>query len=160
MQWSRGALASFLIVAAGCGPSSSKPGGAPGGASDMAVPPSPPAAPDMAPVVYDDFPPAPVLDPNGTTPPNAPGLFGPRRAARWPGGPCLLDPEPGSVFPQNWMRLRFHLAPVAGQNLFEIRLHAADETNDLVVYTQQTTGRWTRRPGRRRQRTSSTSRSP
>ena len=89
---------------------------------------------DMAFTIGNDFPAAPIID--GTTPPNAPVLFGPGGSGTMTGGPCLLDPEPGSVFPQNWMRLRFNLAPVGGQNLFEIRLHSPAETNDLVVYTQ------------------------
>jgi hypothetical protein len=57
------------------------------------------------------------------------------------GGPCLTDPEAGALFPQNWLRPRFHFIAPAGQNLFEIRVHAPLQTNDLVVYTTQTT--WT-----------------
>ncbi|HVZ87003.1 MAG TPA: hypothetical protein VHG72_08535 [Polyangia bacterium] len=39
------------------------------------------------------------------------------------------------------MRPRFQLKPGGGQDVFEIRLHADNETNDLVVYTTSTT--WT-----------------
>jgi hypothetical protein len=91
------------------------------------------------PMQYGDFPPTPVLDPSGQAPPNAPGLFGVPDT----GGdaPCLVEPPIGALFPQNWLRPRFRIVAAGNQNLFEIRLHAANETNDLVVYTTQTT--WT-----------------
>ncbi len=41
--------------------------------------------------------------------------------------------------PPNWVRPRFRFAPAAGQNLFEIRIHASSEANDLVVYTTHET---------------------
>ena len=56
-------------------------------------------------------------------------------------GPCLVEPELGSVFPRNWLRPRFRFIPAASQTLFEIRLHADIEKNNLVVYTSSTT--WT-----------------
>jgi hypothetical protein len=90
---------------------------------------------------YADFPAAPVIDPAGNTPAGAPSLFGPAGSGQSAGGPCLIDPELGSLFPGNWLPLRFHFVPPTGQNLFEIRVHADQETNDLVVYTTQTT--WT-----------------
>jgi WD40-like Beta Propeller Repeat len=98
-------------------------------------------APDLAPTIYDDFPAAPVIDPNGNTPSGAPSLFGSPDGGAQSGGPCLTDPELGSLLPQNWLRPRFHFLAPSGQNLFEIRLHAANEANDLVVYTASTT--WT-----------------
>lgn len=88
---------------------------------------------------YNDFPSEPVLD--GTAPSNAGTLFGPPGSGSQSGGPCLTEPEVGSLFPNNWLRPRFALTPGAGQNLFEIRLHAASQVNDLVVYTTNTT--WT-----------------
>jgi hypothetical protein len=83
-----------------------------------------------------DFPPTPVVDPTGNTPPNAPGLFGGNGDNS--AGPCILDPQDGSLLPQNWLRPRFSFTPASmGQNLFEIRIHTAAEMNDLVVYTTQ-----------------------
>ncbi len=85
-----------------------------------------------------DFPAAPILDaPAGGTPPPASVVdaFGAAGSGAASGGPCLLDPEPGSLFPRNWLRPRFHLQAGGHQDVFEIRLHADKEANDLVVYT-------------------------
>ncbi len=51
----------------------------------------------------------------------------------------MSEPEIGALFPNNWLRPRFKYAALGGQNLFEIRLHAASQLNDLVVYTSNTT---------------------
>ena len=51
------------------------------------------------------------------------------------GGPCLIEPQVGSLFPRNFLRPRFRFNAPAGHNLFEIRLHTATQKNDLVVYT-------------------------
>lgn len=88
---------------------------------------------------YTDFPKDPIVD--ASTPPDAPALFGSAGAGQPSGGPCLFEPEPGALFPSNWLRPRFRFAPGADQNLFEIRLHADNEVNDLVVYTANTS--WT-----------------
>jgi hypothetical protein len=88
---------------------------------------------------WSDFPTDPVLDPSA--PPNAPALFGPAGSGDPSGGPCLMEPEPGALFPRNWLRPRFRVTPGAGQNLFEIRIHTDAEASDLVVYTASTT--WT-----------------
>lgn len=94
---------------------------------------------------YDDFPASPILDApdggGGSVPANAPQLFGGADAGAPSGGPCLVEPEIGALFPNNWLRPRFHFIAPSGQNLFEIRLHAANETNDLVVFTASTS--WT-----------------
>jgi len=105
-------------------------GGGGGVEADMAVP-----------THFSDFPPTPVIDPTGGTTPNAPGLFGSPDSGNPTGGPCLLDPQMGALFPQNWLRPRFTFVAPGGQNLFEIRLHADKEVNDLVIYTAATT--WT-----------------
>ncbi len=81
----------------------------------------------------------PIYDAN--TPPNAGTWFGPPTSGAPSGGPCLLEPAVGALFPNNWTRPRFQLAGASGQNLFEIRLHVKDEANDLVVYTSSST--WT-----------------
>lgn len=94
----------------------------------------------MAPVgPFADFPKDPVID--APAPGEAPlpadiaTLFGTVDSGNPSGGPCLIEPEPGTLFPRNWLRPRFKVAAVGGQNVFEIRIHAANETNDLVVYT-------------------------
>ncbi|MEY4579032.1 MAG: hypothetical protein RL701_3735, partial [Pseudomonadota bacterium] len=97
----------------------------------------------------EDFPSAAIFDTkDGSAPPsNAPALFG--DANNFAGsGPCVLEPQlsegkdrPGSLFPSNWLRPRFRFAPSAGENLWEIRVHADQERNDLVAYTTRTT--WT-----------------
>jgi hypothetical protein len=90
-----------------------------------------------APSSYTDFPAAPVID--GTAPASSPSLFA--GDGDGSGGPCLLEPEPGSLIPRNWLRPRFRLQPASGQNLFEIRLRVDNQASDLVVYTDRTT--WT-----------------
>ncbi len=55
------------------------------------------------------------------------------------GGPCLVEPPDGTLIPQNWLRPRFRFVPATGQNLFELRLHADRQINDLVVYTTSKT---------------------
>jgi hypothetical protein len=96
-----------------------------------------------------NFPADPIID--GTAPANSKDLFaGATFAAA--GGPCLMEPEVGSMFPRNWLRPRFKWiaadalkpgadAPASPQTLFELRLHAEGQKNDLVVYTTNTA--WT-----------------
>lgn len=87
---------------------------------------------------FADFPKEPILDmtAGGTPPPaNIATLFGAPDSGNPAGGPCLVEPEPGTLFPNNWLRPRFSVAPVGGQNVFEIRIHAMNEISDLVVYT-------------------------
>jgi hypothetical protein len=82
------------------------------------------------------------MPPGGSAPPSdVSTTFGPAGTGSAIGGPCLLDPEDGSLYPRNWLRPRFEVTPGAGEDVFEIRLHTDIETNDLVVYTTATT--WT-----------------
>jgi hypothetical protein len=85
---------------------------------------------------YTDFP-APLVDP--AVPGNTPSLFGPPESGAPSGGPCLIEPEPGTLYPRNWLRPRFTW--LGGGNIFELRLHVDNQTNDLVVYTSAST--WT-----------------
>ncbi len=104
------------------------------------APPPPPAACNPC----SDFPASPIFDmPSGQSAPDpsVATTFGAAGTGAGAGGPCLLDPEPGALFPRNWLRPRFVLQPGTGQDVFEIRLHADKETNDLVVYTTATS--WT-----------------
>src|SRR4029077_19203371 len=91
-----------------------------------------------------DFPATPIIDmpAGGSAPPaNVGTTFGSAGSGSPSGGPCLTDPEDGSLFPKNWLRPRFALTPGTGEDTFEIRLHADVEANDLVVYT--TANVWT-----------------
>jgi len=118
-------IATGLLILAACGGSShgnsdaSGGGGNPGDA--LSGPPWP------------DFPAAPIVE--AGAPANAPDLF--QDPGTPTGGPCLVEPEIGALFPNNWLRPRFHLIATGGQNLFEIKLHADDQSRDLVVYTSQ-----------------------
>jgi hypothetical protein len=95
--------------------------------------------------VYSDFSIGPVLDATdaGTAaaPANAATLFGPATQGATSGGPCLVEPEIGALYPDNWLRPRFRWVAASGENLFELRLHVANQANDLVVYT--TSNAWT-----------------
>jgi hypothetical protein len=79
------------------------------------------------------FPEDPILD--GSAPADSATLFGDATNGNPSGGPCLVEPEMGALYPNNWLTPRFVFQPVAGQNLFEIRLQAASQDNDLVLYT-------------------------
>lgn len=95
-----------------------------------------------------NFPDQPIID--GTAPANAKDIFASATFAP-AGGPCLMEPEVGSMFPRNWLRPRFKWIPTDGladggatgapQTLFELRVHAEGQKNDLVVYTTNTS--WT-----------------
>src|SRR5215467_448977 len=154
---SRTVLAAALVLAAaplaglvdGCGStngfSTFDGGGDDGSASDV-VPFGNDSSADTAPFngPYSDFPNSPILDsPDGgaAAPPNAAQLFGPPTQGAQSGGPCLVEPEVGSLYPNNWLRPRFRWLPANGENLFELRVHAANQLNDLVVYTTQSS--WT-----------------
>ncbi len=99
-------------------------------------------------MTYDDFA-NPVLDqPDGgggaMVPANAPALFGPAGSAddgSTGDGPCIVEPEDNALFPNNWVRPRFRWNPPGGANLFEVRIHAKNQTSDLVAYTGSTS--WT-----------------
>ncbi len=81
-------------------------------------------------VIPDDFK-DPIIDTGA--PSNAPALFSsPGQSA---GGPCLYEPQIGSLFPNNWLRLRFRYTPSSTDNLFEIKLVVPKEQSPLVIYT-------------------------
>ncbi len=90
---------------------------------------------------YPDFPVGPVLDPNAMPPAGTPGMFGDPTTGAQSGGPCLVEPEVGTLYPSNWLRPRFSWTATGGQNVFELRLAAANQVNPLIVYTTATT--WT-----------------
>jgi hypothetical protein len=82
--------------------------------------------------VCEDFPAEPIFD--GAAPEDAVTLFGPAGSGE-PGGPCVAEPADGTLFPKNWLRPRFRWIPGAGQDLFEVRVQAPNQKNDLVVFT-------------------------
>jgi hypothetical protein len=84
------------------------------------------------PTTHNDFA-APVIDTGA--PANAPTLFA--AADVGTDGPCMYEPEPGSLFPENWIRLRFRFTTVHQENLFEIKLVVPNETSPLLIYTTQ-----------------------
>ena len=100
---------------------------------------APDAPPDAFAGPWSDFPSGPIIDTGA--PGNAPTLFGPAGSGAPSGGPCLLDPQIGTLYPQNWLRPRFAWTPTGSENLFELRLVAANQLAPLVVYTTATS--WT-----------------
>jgi hypothetical protein len=66
-------------------------------------------------------------------PANAPLLFA--IASTADDGPCLYDPEIGTLMPSNWLRPRFRFIPTHGENLFQITLTVPYERSPLVIYT-------------------------
>ncbi|HXX69502.1 MAG TPA: hypothetical protein VEK07_20125 [Polyangiaceae bacterium] len=54
------------------------------------------------------------------------------------GGPCIMDPPDGSLFPNNWLRPRIFYSPsqTTGTVYYQIRIHADNQANDLIVYTE------------------------
>lgn len=145
----RGFIGALLLLAA-CGPGSSSDGNGGSGASTSTsdgaggAGGSPPAQGGgggttsfntgggmTGPV----FPEEPILEDG--VPPNAADLFGEAGTGAPTGGPCLFEPEIGSLLPNNWLRPRFRFTAPANHNLFEIRLHAESEPDDLVAYTTQ-----------------------
>lgn len=85
-----------------------------------------------------DFP-TPIIA--GSAPGNAATLFGGMGQGAATGGPCLVEPENDVLYPQNWLRPRFTWSSANGETLFELRLHVANQSRDLLVYTTDTT--WT-----------------
>lgn len=84
-----------------------------------------------------DFPAEPLID--GSAPSDSATYFVGSDVGS--DGPCLLEPQDGTLFPANWLRPRFRFTPVGTENLFEIRLRADVESHELVAYTKSTT--WT-----------------
>jgi hypothetical protein len=84
------------------------------------------------------FPTTPIIDPS--VPAGGSTVFPPPSASDPGGGPCVTEPEPATLLPQNWLRPRFAWNAAAGENLFELRLITAGQP-DLVVCTANKT--WT-----------------
>ncbi|MES1205098.1 MAG: hypothetical protein ABUS79_04100 [Pseudomonadota bacterium] len=82
-----------------------------------------------------DFPADPIV--TAGVPANAPSRFA--GAGSGP-GPCITEPEEGTLLPNNWLRPRVKVSAPAGA-LLQIRFHSSKQANDLVVYT--TSDVWT-----------------
>jgi hypothetical protein len=74
---------------------------------------------------------------SGTVPSGAAQIFG--NGSSGSNGPCLYEPQDGTLFPNNWLRARFSWTSTG--DLYELRVKAGNQQDDLVVYTDQTT--WT-----------------
>jgi hypothetical protein len=95
----------------------------------------PPVHPQACSGFCTDFPAAPIVA-NGA-PAGAPGMFtGTGTAA----GPCITEPEDGTLFPNNWLRPRVKVS-APGATLLQLTFHSAKEAHDLVVYSA--TDGWT-----------------
>ena len=57
------------------------------------------------------------------------------------GGPCLLEPQDGTLLPNNWLRPRFSWTATGSDDLYELHATAPNQMRDLVVYTDKTS--WT-----------------
>jgi hypothetical protein len=87
-----------------------------------------------------DFPAMPIID-DGVGQGDITGF--PTDTNNLGGSPafCLMEPQlgdgtnPGAMFPANWLRPRFRWDNGTG-GVFEIRMHADVEANDLVAYTK------------------------
>ena len=83
-----------------------------------------------------DFPSSPITDPLGSPPANAATLFGAPGSGSTAGGPCLVEPSDGALYPKNWLRPRVYWTRgSSSQTIFEVRVHSDAQINDLVVYT-------------------------
>jgi hypothetical protein len=67
--------------------------------------------------------------------------FGATDGGATAGGPCLIEPQMGSLFPRNWLRPRFRWSPLPQRSVVELRLTVDVERHPLVVYTNGTS--WT-----------------
>ena len=88
-----------------------------------------------------DLPADPIYDEG--TPTDAARYFADPQNFREP-GVCVIEPQlgqadqPGSLYPRNWLRPRFRFQPLAGEDLWEIRVEAMNQAHTLVAYTART----------------------
>jgi len=86
------------------------------------------------PTACTDFPNTPIIDTDPKLPSPVPANPGSQFSGSPSGtGPCVTEPETGSLFPYNWLRPRIKWTGTSG--LVQITLHADIEANDLVAYT-------------------------
>jgi len=156
----RGRLCAFWILVAAC-----SPGGDAGTSSVVAPSKFDPATPgqggtgggDVVPGFVDDgeifggadlactngcaFGPDPILDAGVSAAEITPFTASPDFQA---GSLCVVEPQlssgdrPGALFPRNWLRPRFRWTSTGGETLWEIRMHAESQPDDLRAYTRNT----------------------
>jgi len=122
--WPVGMGAALGLVLASCSFNGGKPQG-----SSSTTTGSPPVTVQTCGTLCSDFPSTPVV--TGGAAGNAASMFGGSGSAP---APCITEPEDGTLLPNNWLRPRVKVS-APGASLLEIRIHAAMEQNDLVVYT-------------------------
>jgi hypothetical protein len=112
-------------VGAGTGGTSAS--GSPPG---LTLPPGgpPPIVPPCKGERCQDFPGQPIIEPG--TPAGAPGMFASSPSGA---GPCLVEPEPGTLLPQQWLRPRIKWTGATG--VHQVTLRAAGQDGELVAYT-------------------------
>ena len=113
-----------LVIGTGGGGSGIDPGGLDPGTPDAGA-----------------FPAAPIMD--GTIDQAATAAF--TADGAFAGSSlCVFEPHlsdakgAGAMYPMNWLRPRFRWQGMGNETLYEIRLRAEGQNNDLVVYTQST----------------------
>lgn len=129
----RCARAALALFVAGSGCTTEEPRATP------SQPLPPPVEPPFCELKDDclDFPSYAIT--SGAVPRDAESLFA--RSPEHDLEACLIEPEDGSLLPKNWLPPRFRFEPLAGENLWQIRLSFKVERHDLIVYT--TRPQWT-----------------
>ncbi len=82
-----------------------------------------------------DFPATPVIDPSA--PATAPSMFSGTPPSS--GGPCIVEPQDDTLFPNNWLRPRVHFTGAGSGKLVKITMAAPNQTNVLTAYTTSDT---------------------
>lgn len=77
-----------------------------------------------------DLPADPIMDP--TAPANAAGMFAGDPPTS--GGPCIVEPEDNTLFPNDWLRPRVKFTG-AGGKLVRITMAASNQVNVMTAYT-------------------------
>ena len=52
-------------------------------------------------------------------------------------GPCIIEPQDGTLFPRNWLRPRVNFYNAGSGQKYRLTFHTDREANDLVVYTSK-----------------------
>lgn len=83
--------------------------------------------------MLDDFPSAPQFE-VGTPESTADAFRGDSSSGE---GPCIESPEPGTLYPKNWLRPRVELIAKTGHNAFEFTFSTDAFAHSLVVYSKR-----------------------
>jgi hypothetical protein len=126
LSWTWIAASALVAIGFGCAGVKSPSDGAGGsgtrpGAGGHGVTPTPCNGPGG---LCTDFPTAPDV---------APGVSTSFCASPSGAGPCIVEPEDGTLFPNNWLRPRVTAQGISGP--MKITIHSDKEANDWVIYT-------------------------